>query len=382
MKAPVVNGSPTKDFFIDMLTRDISISDCILDLIDNPVSNEVERLHVDVMNYFRGERAGRARAKIRLMFDRSHFRITDDAGGISSQDASEEVFRLGNPDANAKTPTLSVYGIGMKRALFKMGRLMLLRSATRDEEFVLEFDVDRWRTIADSWDLEFERVGPLVAKSRRNTTDLLIKRLLGSTKERLGSSTFEADLLRRIGRTHGLFLQAGIEISVNGKVAKPELPTLTSTSNVKPVRRTFREDGVDVLIIAGVTPLHDRVPRGWYVYCNGRLVLDGDKSELTGWGSDGTPQFRAKYNHFAGILLLKSKDPRRLPWTTTKQGIDRDAPIYQSALAEMMGRLDYLTKLSFGDPGLDRLTQEIERLSLRVEQAKRNLQTHRNEHGC
>jgi len=54
----------------------------------------------------------------------------------------------------------------------------------------------------------------------------------------------------------------------------------------------------------------------------------------------------------------------------------------ESALAEMMGRLDYLTKLSFGDPGLDRLTQEIERLSLRVEQAKRNLQTHRNEHGC
>jgi hypothetical protein len=42
----------------------------------------------------------------------------------------------------------------------------------------------------------------------------------------------------------------------------------------------------------------------------------------------------------------------------------------ESALAEMVSRLDYLTKLSHGDPSLDRLTQEIERLSLRVEQAK------------
>jgi hypothetical protein len=54
----------------------------------------------------------------------------------------------------------------------------------------------------------------------------------------------------------------------------------------------------------------------------------------------------------------------------------------ESALAEMVSRLDYLTKLSHGDPSLDRLTQEIERLSLRVEQAGRKLRAHKDEHGC
>ena len=54
----------------------------------------------------------------------------------------------------------------------------------------------------------------------------------------------------------------------------------------------------------------------------------------------------------------------------------------ESALAEMVDRLDYLNELSRGDPSLDRLTQETERLSLRVEQAKRKLHTHRDEHGC
>jgi hypothetical protein len=54
----------------------------------------------------------------------------------------------------------------------------------------------------------------------------------------------------------------------------------------------------------------------------------------------------------------------------------------ESALAEMMDRFGYLTKLRFDDPSLGRLAQEIERLSLRVEQAKRKLCTHRDEHGC
>jgi uncharacterized protein YydD (DUF2326 family) len=38
----------------------------------------------------------------------------------------------------------------------------------------------------------------------------------------------------------------------------------------------------------------------------------------------------------------------------------------ESALAEMVSRLDYLTKLSHGDPSLDRLTQEIVRVNSRV----------------
>jgi hypothetical protein len=53
----------------------------------------------------------------------------------------------------------------------------------------------------------------------------------------------------------------------------------------------------------------------------------------------------------------------------------------ESALAEMVNHLDYLTKLS-RDPSLDRLAQEIERMSLRFRQAKRKLQAHGDEHGC
>ena len=33
----IIQGNPTKGFFIEMITRDISIKDAILDLLDNSI---------------------------------------------------------------------------------------------------------------------------------------------------------------------------------------------------------------------------------------------------------------------------------------------------------------------------------------------------------
>jgi hypothetical protein len=79
------------------------------------------------------------------------------------------------------------------------------------------------------------------------------------------------------------------------------------------------------------------------------MVLEADKSEKTGWGVDHAPGFHAKYNHFLGYVYFRSKDVSKLPWTTTKEGIDRESPVYQAALAEMriLARpiLDFLNNL-------------------------------------
>jgi hypothetical protein len=64
------------------------------------------------------------------------------------------------------------------------------------------------------------------------------------------------------------------------------------------------------------------------------LVLEADRTEITGWGEQ-LPQFHSKYNHFVGYAYFRSADPRRLPWRTTKQGVDRDSHVYQVALQEM-----------------------------------------------
>jgi hypothetical protein len=78
------------------------------------------------------------------------------------------------------------------------------------------------------------------------------------------------------------------------------------------------------------------------------MVLEADKTSLTGWG-DGMPNFHSKFNHFVGLVYFGSTDVRNLPWRTTKQGVEKEAPVYQVALSEMRVQsrpiLDYLNTM-------------------------------------
>src|SRR5262249_54428180 len=90
-------------------------------------------------------------------------------------------------------------------------------------------------------------------------------------------------------------------------------------------------------------------PRGWYVFCNGRMVLESEKTTMTGWGTSRLPAFHSKFNHFIGYVYFRSKDLFKLPWTTTKDGVELESPIYQEALNQMAvyarPALDFLNKL-------------------------------------
>jgi hypothetical protein len=135
---------------------------------------------------------------------------------------------------------------------------------------------------------------------------------------------------------------------VNGQAAEASLPYF-ATSTITPGRKEFTWEDVDVLLVAGVSPPDDETPHGWYVLCNGRMVLDADKSVTTGWG-DGVPQFHVgKYRHFLGYAYFRSNAVEHLPWRTTKQGVDSESVVYKAALREMrlLARpvLDFLNDL-------------------------------------
>jgi hypothetical protein len=91
------------------------------------------------------------------------------------------------------------------------------------------------------------------------------------------------------------------------------------------------------------------------------MVIQGDKTQVTGWG-ETFPRFSNKYNHFLGMVYFSSRDGRKLPWNTTKQGVEREAPVFQAALVEMKVQarpiLNFLNALypSDGDEeaGIDR----------------------------
>jgi hypothetical protein len=329
----IAKADPSKAFFIDTLTRDISLSVCILDLIDNSIHGLIAGSKLDVVeNMIAGKKVHKTKARIDISFDGSSFMMVDDCGGISIDDAKDRVFLLGNPIAEKTQAGLGVYGIGMKRAFFKIGSQVSFESHTQREALKIDIDVEAWKKTR-AWDFPFAYGRP--KKSAKGGTKISITELHPAVKSQFASNAFKSILLHKISVAYSLFLAAGLRIKVNGQQAKADMPELAASRNLRPVRFFTKLDGVEILIMAGLSPVSDRTPRGWYIFCNGRLILDADKTADTGWGTDGHPVFRSKHNHFLGYVHLRSKDLRKLPWTTTKDGVDIESRVYQAALSEM-----------------------------------------------
>ena len=73
---------------------------------------------------------------------------------------------------------------------------------------------------------------------------------------------------------------------------------------------------------------YSTVDAGWTILCNDRAVVYCDRSELTGWGEARVPRYHTQFIAISGIVEFKSEDPRKLPTTTTKRGIDASDPLY------------------------------------------------------
>ena len=365
---PVI-GRPSKAFFVDMITRDLTVDDSILDLIDNAIDAAVTRQSVNVMEVLteRRNECGRfqdAKVSIELNVDKDRFLIRDSCGGISIDDARETVFRFGNPQERPALGGLSVYGIGMKRSFFKLGRMISIRSETQTESFHIEIDVDDWTSKGDEdWDFSFSKATKLTKPPDAPGTTIRITQLSEAPKRHCGLAGFARILRDKIGSAYALFLAAGLEIEVNGEQATSKLPAnVTAGDQIQTARKQFKFGGVDVLIIAGVSPHDDRRRHGWYVFCNGRMVLDADKTEVTGWvGGRGLPKWHTKFGHFVGYLYFRSDDVHKLPWRTTKQGVVPDSAVYQRALAEMQVQarpvLGFLSKLYPGEIEADEIPE-------------------------
>ena len=74
---------------------------------------------------------------------------------------------------------------------------------------------------------------------------------------------------------------------------------------------------------------------GWYVACNGRIVMAADKSGVAGWGTSDWPQWHRQYAGFIGIVLFSASNTAALPLTTTKRSVDQTSDVYRRAQLKM-----------------------------------------------
>ena len=333
-----VDASPEKRFFVEMLTRDIELAPAIIDLVDNSIDG-AKRLRPDeAPDRFAG-------LSIAMRIDAERFEILDTCGGFSRAQAATYAFKFGRNRDQERTPgEVGQFGVGMKRAIFKIGREFLVSSTFDGDRWSVEVDVDAWLE-DEEW--RFPIDGNHQREPASPGTLLRCSRLLPSTSARFAQPAFVSRVLSEISMRHAIALQQGLNIQVNGRSLVPRAPALLVSSALEPISygETLTDSltGMDVRmeLHAGLDAIDDGDEEtdtddptlftgsdaaGWYVFCNGRALLFADRGRLTGWGEE-VPRFHPQYRWFRGFVYL-SGDSAAMPWNTAKTTVDEDSEIW------------------------------------------------------
>ena len=251
-KFKYADANPEKRLFISLLTRDIPIRAAFLDLIDNSVNAAVESFSdrlttADDFVEVLGDENVKPNTDIQLRITEREVKIVDNAPGIALDVATHHVFKFGrSSDDVSDSDRLSVYGLGLKRAFFKLGRKVKIISDHVDGGFELDLDVAKWaRDRSMPWQFELVPRDPTIREQCGTT--IVVTRLHKETKKRLEDGLFESQLKESIERTYAYFLTKFVRISVNGKNISPK--NLNVGSNNATER--FSRNGVTCTITGG-----------------------------------------------------------------------------------------------------------------------------------
>ncbi len=344
-------ANPTKAFFVNMITRDITLEDCILDLIDNSVDGAWRCEGSLPMGL--AVTADLSKYSIMISASPDGFSIKDNCGGMTFDDAANHAFSFGrHADQRQDAYSIGVYGIGMKRAVFKLGADIYIRSTYREPDatrqtFAVPIAVPDWlKNDAPPWDFDIVEAEALADDG----VEIVVTGLTPGAFASFDSPAFLQNLRRTIARDYTLHLNRGLKIVVND-IEVPGWPIeLRQSAEFAPMRIEYsdHQDGLDVKVevIGGMSapPPESADPDeeddgekrfGWYVVCNGRIVLAADKTNMSGWGTEDWPQWHRQYSGFVGFVLFTAANAVALPLTTTKRSVDTTSEIYRRARRHM-----------------------------------------------
>ena len=362
-----VSTQPVKRFFVEMLTRDIAVEDAILDLLDNCVDGILrsKSLTLEQATPMESETPVSISAENTLPYtgfwanikvNGDRFEIQDNCGGIPWKE-HDRAFRMGRPletpERPEDIPALSVgaYGIGMKRAIFRMGTQALISTQNGGDNYEIDISPE-WIRDESNWHLDVKQSE---YSMDHDGTLIIVEQLHTGVRERFSAEIFERDLITKIESHYAVIIQKGFAVTVNNQVIDPNpiqfrfAVEKRDGAEVRPYMFRSNIADVDIFLAIGLREPIPGVERmleeqtsaqfssdfaGWTVICNDRVVLYNNRDELTGWGTAGIPQYHTQFIAISGVVEFRG-DPRQLPTTTTKRGLDFSSSIYQQVLDRM-----------------------------------------------
>ena len=364
-----VQANPAKSFFVSMLIKDITLRDAIGDLVDNAV---------DAIKACATDKNDLSSYKIEVHLNENEFTITDNGQGMSTKVARTTAFNFGKAkDHKLAENSIGQFGIGMKRAFFKIGSNISVHSVTSNTLFDIDIVVPAWLAL-NEWEFEFngDTLQEDIPQTGESGFKVKITELSDDAKTSFCNGQFVNQLQKEIEYEHMLNIGKGLEITINDYKLRPTNIALVCNDEIRPTYGEKTADDLMIKIMAGISSKSDE-EGGWYVFCNDRLILAKDKSANTVWTGrqgDGVPLWHAQYHRFRGFVFFEAKDSSNLPWNTTKTGMDMDSPIYQKVRSQMIIMtkqvMDLMDKLK-SEKEKDNPAEE-QKLNIAVEQALKN----------
>lgn len=340
----VIDASPTKDLFISMLVRDITLKDAIGDLVDNCVDGARSLMKGRSYNGL----------VVDIIANQDKFEIKDNCGGFTVEVARKYAFRFGRPSDFITTKrSVGQFGIGMKRAIFKLGTYIEIESTTKKTYFKLCINVKDWRSVENGWDFKFEDGYYEDGNNPKEHwgTKISVTQLTDDAKQQFALTDFIKDLKKEIQKEHLFNIHKGLSIKINkDELSSTELK-LKESKDIIPAIRTFEfehDNNEKVLVKLMVGLGSDNLKEGgWYIFCNDRLIVGPEQTHISGWtgrGSGGVASYHDQFSEFRGYAFFSADNSSLLPWNTTKTNLDLDSPLYITIRTEMIDMMRAVIK--------------------------------------
>lgn len=335
--------SPTKEVVVESFTKDATTEACLFDLIDNSIDSAREAIALSTKPADSPPTLPESYEgfQIDILIGSQEVKVEDNASGISATELESSVLRFGK--RAGRPHGIGFYGVGLNRALFKLGRSITIDTDDGSERSVLELDVRNYLADTSGWHRPFE----VSDTTGKRGTKISIRDPDPEISRELADGEWQERIKRNIARRYHRFLQKKLTINFQGTTVKPEFVPVRDNSPFPKLHKSYKSDeDVWIHIEAGEHRDH-RFPAelqkgelnpaeltrefGWSVLCNDREIIEADRSEKTGW----PPTWHNEYNGFVGRVHFVSSKPKLLPWNTSKTDIDVNNPAYRRALDDM-----------------------------------------------
>jgi hypothetical protein len=268
-----------------------------------------------------------------------------------------------------------MYGIGMKRAIFKMGTSAYVQSNSPDGFVRVDYTSEWLAPTNDKWELPIQRLP--TKKAEKIGVGIFVTQVKPEIGKQFASESFVNELRTEISEHFGYVMQKGFAIVVNGQPVRPSTLWLFSgapsgTADIAPFDYEAVHDSVQIKVTVGLfrglareaeideetTGAHDIEAAGITVVCNDRVIVLGDRTMRSGWGDGGVPRYHPQFRAIAGLIVFFSTNAEKLPISTTKRGLDVGSEVYLLARKAAMEGLKLFTDFTNKWKGMEEETAQ------------------------